>query len=193
MAVHGAGNLVNTYFDYVQGVDSRAGVTEDRTLVDSHLQPSQVVNLAAYLYGVGMLGMWLVMVLSTAHGYMIAGLFFGGLSGSFLYTGGIGFKYYIIGDLLVIVTFGPLAVLFSYIIQCGHISFIPLYLAVPLAINTEAIMHSKHTRDITAHKRAGLISLPVLLGQQRSYFLFHFFSFHHISYFFTGCYSTHIY
>lgn len=174
MAVHGAGNLVNTYFDYIQGIDSRAGATEDRTLVDSHLQPAQVVNLAAYLYGFGMLGLWILMLLSPAHGYLIAGLFFGGLSGSFLYTGGIGFKYYIIGDLLVIVTFGPLAVLFSYVVQCGHFSWTPLFLAVPLAINTEAIMHSKHTRDIAAHQKAGLVSLPVLLGQQRSYFIFSF-------------------
>lgn len=173
LAVHGAGNLVNTYFDYVQGVDSRAaGTTEDRTLVDQHLEPTQVVNMAAYLYGCGMIGLWILMVLSPAQSYMIAALFFGGLSGSFLYTGGIGFKYYIIGDLLVIITFGPLAVLFSFVVQCGHLSLSPLLLAVPLALNTEAIMHSKHTRDILAHKQLGLVTLAVLLGKQGSYLLF---------------------
>ena len=172
LTVHGAGNLVNTYFDYMQGVDPRAAGTEDRTLVDRHLEPTQVVNLAAYLYGCGMLGLWALMVLSPAQSYLIAGLFFGGLSGSFLYTGGIGLKYYILGDLLVIITFGPLAVLFSYVIQCGHFSLSPLLLAVPLALNTEAIMHSKHTRDISAHKEVGLVSLAVILGEQGSYFLF---------------------
>jgi 1,4-dihydroxy-2-naphthoate octaprenyltransferase len=35
-------------------------------------------------------------------------------------------------------------------------------------------MHSKHTRDISAHERAGLVSLAVLLGQQKSYFFFSF-------------------
>lgn len=172
VTVHGAGNLVNTYFDYVQGVDSRAAGTEDRTLVDQHLEPTQVVNLAAYLYGCGMLGLWALMILSPAQSYLIAGLFFGGLSGSFLYTGGIGLKYYIIGDLLVIITFGPLAVLFSFVVQCGHFSLYPLLMAVPLALNTEAIMHSKHTRDMLAHKEVGLVSLAVLLGKQGSYLLF---------------------
>lgn len=171
LAVHGAGNLVNTYFDYIQGVDARAEGTEDRTLVDHHLEPAQVVNLAAYLYGCGMLGLWALMIFSPARSELIAGLFFGGLSGSFLYTGGIGLKYYIMGDLVVIITFGPLAVLFSYFVQSGHFSLSPLLLAIPLALNTEAIMHSKHTRDINAHRQTGLVSLAVLLGQQGSYLL----------------------
>ena len=55
---------------------------------------------------------------------------------------------------------------------CGHFSLSPLLLAVPLALNTEAIMHSKHTRDISAHEEVGLVSLAVILGEQGSYFLF---------------------
>ena len=172
LAVHAAGNLVNTYFDFSQGVDSRSSGTEDRTLVDRHLQPSQVVNLAAYLYGFGMVGLWVLMVLSPAQSELLAGLFFGGLSSSFLYSGGIGLKYYVLGDVLVIITFGPLAVLFSYVVQCGHLSGTPLLLAFPLALNTEAVIHSKHIRSIDEHQQAGIVSLAVLLGHQGSYFLF---------------------
>lgn len=172
LTVHAAGNLVNTYFDYTQGVDLAAESASDRTLIDKHLQPPQVVNLAASLYGCGMISLWLLIVLSPAQTEALAGLFFGGLSGSFLYTGGIGFKYYVLGDLIVIVTFGPLAVLFSYVTQCGHFSFTPLLLAVPLALNTEAFIHSKHARDIEAHRRTGVVSLAVWLGQQGSYLLF---------------------
>lgn len=172
LAVHAAGNLVNTYFDYIQGVDSISEGTEDRTLVDSHLQPPQVVNLAAYLYGCGMIGLWALMFLSQARSEHLAGLFFGGLSSSFLYSGGIGLKYYVLGDVLVIITFGPLAVLFSYVVQCGHLSATPLLLAFPLALNMEAIIHSKHTRHISEHQQAGIVSLAVLLGHQGSYLLF---------------------
>lgn len=171
LAVHAAGNLVNTYFDYTQGVDA-PGEATDRTLVDKHLSPSQVVNMAAYLYGCGMVFLWLLMMFSPARSEHLAGLFFGGLSGSFLYTGGIGLKYYVLGDLLVIITFGPLAVLFSYVAQCGSFSLAPLLVALPLALNTEAFLHSKHARDITTHHRTGMVSLAVLLGQQGSYLLF---------------------
>lgn len=171
LTVHAAGNLVNTYFDYTQGVDL-AETASDRTLLDKHLTPPQVVNLAATLYGCGMICLWLLIMLSPAQTEALAGLFFGGLSGSFLYTGGIGFKYYVLGDLIVIVTFGPLAVLFSYVAQCGNMSFSPLLLALPLALNTEAFIHSKHARDIEAHRRTGVVSLAVWLGQQGSYLLF---------------------
>lgn len=172
LAVHAAGNLVNTYFDFIQGVDSRSSGTEDRTLVDRHLQPSQVVNLAAYFYGFGMVGLWILMMVSPAQSEQLAGLFFGGLSSSFLYSGGIGLKYYVLGDLVVIITFGPLAVLFSYVVQCGQFSGSPLLLAFPLALNMEAIIHSKHIRSIEEHHRSGIVSLAVLLGHQWSYFLF---------------------
>ncbi len=172
LAVHAAGNLVNTYFDFIQGVDSSSAGTEDRTLVDRHLKPTQVVNLAAYLYGFGMTGLWILIVLSPAQSEQLAGLFFGGLSSSFLYSGGIGLKYYAVGDVVVIITFGPLAVLFSYVVQCGCFSSAPLLLAFPLALNTEAIIHSKHTRSIEEHQRSGIVSLAVLLGHQGSYLLF---------------------
>lgn len=177
MAVHAAGNLVNTYFDFIKGVDDPGEATEDRTLIDKHLSPDQVVNMAAYLYGCGLAFLVLLMLVSPARSEHLSGLFFGGLSSSFLYTGGIGLKHYVLGDLVVIFTFGPLAVLFSYVAQCGHFSLAPLLIATPLALNTEAFIHSKHARDITAHRHTGIISLAVLLGQQGSYLLFTLFLF----------------
>ena len=99
-------------------------------------------------------------------------MFFGGLSSSFLYTGGVGFKYYILGDLLVVFTFGPLSVLFSYGVQCAVFPLGPLLLALPLALSTEAILHCKHLRQMEEDSKAGVLSLAVLLGRQGSYFLF---------------------
>lgn len=42
LTVHGAGNLVNTYYDYVKGIDNRK--SDDRTLVD-HILSKDEVNL----------------------------------------------------------------------------------------------------------------------------------------------------
>ena len=133
---------------------------------------ASLVNYAAALYGFGMLCMLLLMSLSSAKSVLIAALFFGGLSSSFIYTGGIGLKYYILGDLLVVFTFGPLSVLFSYVIQTGTFRLGPLLLALPLSLSTEAILHSKHLREVHKDKQEGVISLAVLLGKQGSYFLF---------------------
>lgn len=40
VTVHGAGNVVNTYFDYVKGIDNRK--SDDRTLVDHILSQDEV-------------------------------------------------------------------------------------------------------------------------------------------------------
>lgn len=40
VTVHGAGNVVNTYYDYVKGIDNRK--SDDRTLVDHILSEDEV-------------------------------------------------------------------------------------------------------------------------------------------------------
>lgn len=197
LAVNGAGNAVNTYFDYMREKDAAQGgrqrrpsrithhhnsnslpteLSQSAAGVDRDGQPevdeTQLVNYAAYLYGFGMACLWLLMWLSSARSEALAGLFFGGLSSSFIYTGGIGVKYSILGDLLLVFTFGPLAVLFSFTAQCGVFSLGPLLMALPLALSTEAILHSKHLKTLESDRKADVITLAVLLGRQGSYFFF---------------------
>ena len=196
LAVNGAGNIVNTYFDSMRksaqqsrrdqqvqtGQDDRVSQHHNSGVHPAIEQPNddrshateqtQLVNYAAYLYGSGMACLWLLIWCSPAKSEFLAGMFFGGLSSSFLYTGGVGLKYYILGDLVVMFTFGPLSVVFSYGVQCGEFPVGLLLLALPLALSTETILHCKHLRQMEEDKRAGILSLAVLLGKQGSYFLF---------------------
>lgn len=175
LAVHAAGNLVNTYYDYIKGIDSK--ISDDRTLVDRVLTPHEVVQLGVVSYIIGCFGLCGLIYRAPASLVQMSLLFFGGLSASFLYTGGFALKYYALGDLVIVITFGPLAVLFSYVAQCGSFSLIPLLYALPLVLNTEAILHSNNTRDITQDKLNGIITLAILLGQKGSYILFMFLMF----------------
>lgn len=181
LAVNGAGNMVNTYFEIMREVSQRrpgpranhAVQRWDDHSVETQKHQTRVVNSAAYLYGFGMAGLWIAMWLSPANSFYLASLFFGGLSSSFIYTGGIRLKFYILGDLLAMFTFGPLSVLFSYTAQSGQFVIPgPLLLALPLALSTEAIIHSKHIREMVKDREAGVLSLAILLGKQGSYFLF---------------------
>lgn len=170
LGVHAAGNLVNTYYDYMKGVDSK--VSDDRTLVDHLLTPKEVVNLGVVSYGLSSFALVFLVGLSPAKMEHLSFLFFGGLSGSFLYTGGVGLKYYGVGDIVIVITFGPLAVLFSYLTQCGSVALFPLVYAIPVALSTEAILHSNNTRDMEADKKAGAVTLAIILGHQLSYALY---------------------
>ncbi|XP_055939035.1 ubiA prenyltransferase domain-containing protein 1 homolog [Argiope bruennichi] len=170
VSVHAAGNVVNTYFDYMKGIDSRR--SDDRTLVDKILTPDEIVHLGVILYTLGCCGFIGIVLLSTAKMEHLALVYFGGLSSSFLYTGGIGLKYIAMGDVLIIVTFGPLSVLFSFMAQTGYMDFYTLFYAMPLALNTEAILHSNNTRDMENDHRAGVVTLAILFGYAGSHILY---------------------
>ena len=140
LSVHAAGNLVNTYCDFVRGIDSKRQ-SDDRTLVDSILTPEEVVNLGKKIiklkpkkiklilifyydlgvlfYFIGCIGFLVVAIQSPARMELLAFIYFGGLSSSFLYTGGIGLKYIALGDIIIMITFGPVSVLYSFIAQTG--------------------------------------------------------------------------
>ncbi|CAI9558729.1 unnamed protein product [Staurois parvus] len=170
LAVHGAGNLVNTYYDFTKGIDHKK--SDDRTLVDQILEPQDVVRFGMVLYTLGCVCAACLYFLSKLKLEQMALIYFGGLSGSFLYTGGIGFKYVALGDLVILITFGPLAVMFAHAVQVGSLSVTPLLYAVPLALNTEAILHSNNTRDMESDRQAGIVTLAILIGPTLSYVLY---------------------
>ncbi|XP_065217459.1 ubiA prenyltransferase domain-containing protein 1 homolog [Planococcus citri] len=172
LCVHGAGNLVNTYYDYVRGIDGRN--SDDRTLVDHILSEKEVVPLGAILYLVGSITFFLLAALSPAKVEHLAGPFFCGLSISFLYTGGFGLKYIALGDLIFVIVFGPASVLFAYVSQTGKFNWEPIYYALPLALNTEAILHSNNTRDLESDSKAGIVTLAILIGRTMSHVLYAF-------------------
>lgn len=176
--VHGAGNLVNTYYDYVKGIDARSPSDgtqppcDDRTLVDEILTPPEVSRFGVSLYALGAVGFLSLGLVSPAPVQLLAVVYFGGLSASFLYTGGVGLKYIALGDLAILLTFGPLTVFFSFVSQCGAFSFAPLLYALPLAFLAEAILHSNNARDAASDNAAGIVTLAILVGESGAYFVF---------------------
>ncbi|XP_053610251.1 ubiA prenyltransferase domain-containing protein 1 homolog [Plodia interpunctella] len=170
--VHGAGNVVNTYFDFVKGIDNRK--SDDRTLVDHILSVDEIVSLGAILYFAGCAFFVPLIISSPARMEHLALVYFGGLSSSFLYTGGIGLKYIALGDILVLVIFGPVSVVFSFLAQTGRVDWQIISYAVPLALNTEAILHSNNTRDLETDCKAEIVTLAILIGRTASYFLYAF-------------------
>ena len=170
LSVHAAGNLVNTYFDFTRGIDTKK--SDDRTLVDKILQPADVAFLGGLFYILGCVGFLVLALISPTKMEHLALIYFGGLSSSFLYTGGLGLKYIALGDLLIFLTFGPLTVMFSFLSQGGQLSLVPFFYAIPIALNTEAILHSNNARDADSDAKSGVITLAILLGQTGSYILF---------------------
>ncbi|XP_064611756.1 ubiA prenyltransferase domain-containing protein 1-like [Liolophura sinensis] len=170
LSLHAAGNLMNTYFDFCKGVDTKK--SDDRTLIDRILHPNDVAKFGAFFYVMGCVGFLLLTWMSPSKFEHCALLYLGGMSSSFLYTGGLGLKYIALGDIAIFLTFGPLTVMFSYLAQAGELSLVPLIYAIPLALNTEAVLHANNSRDMDTDREAGIITFAILIGPTLSYIVF---------------------
>ena len=82
--------------------------------------PADVVTMGAVCYFVGCVGLLILSFLSSTPLHHLALVYFGGLSASFLYTGGLGLKYIGLGDVAIMLTFGPLTVLFAFMSQVSQ-------------------------------------------------------------------------
>lgn len=172
IGIQAAGNLINTYYDYIKGIDSE-GAT-DKTLVEKVLKPKDVLGLAAFCYALGSLGFAALLAVSSATLQQLGWYFCGGIFSSFFYTGGLSLKYHGLGDVVILVTFGPLTVLISYVAQCGSFSMTPVYYTIPLVLITEAMLHSNNARDMKEDKESGIVTLAILLGEKGSYIFYIF-------------------
>lgn len=140
-----------------------------------------MISLGNASYIVACVGLLTLLYLSpsksTYHPVHLAIVFFWGLTGSFIYTGGFGLKYIALGDLLVLSIFLFMVPVFSYMAQTGTFDLITLRYALPLALNTEAILHSNNTRDMENDRRANLVTVPIIVGPTCSYLIYVLFLF----------------
>ena len=165
LCFHAGANLVNTYFDFQRGLDS-ARDADDRTLVDSILEPRQVLafSVVLFLIGGGIGG-----YLAWESGWELLALGAAGLVLGVFYTAEpLGFKYVALGDLGIFVAFGPLLVLGAYFVQTQELAWLPFLFSIPLGLMVDAILHGNNFRDAEADRRVGGRTLAQFLGQQGS-------------------------
>lgn len=171
ICVHLAGNLTNTYYDYINGID---GVnSDDTTLVSGTLHQDQVLILSKLFYFLASVLLTVIFLMINNERFVVVFLFIAGASLSFLYTGGLSLKYVAMGDLVILLTFGPIAVLFGYLChpECV-VSLKPVLLSLPLNCLTEAILHINNVRDLEQDEKNNIKTLALILGKKLSWKLF---------------------
>jgi 1,4-dihydroxy-2-naphthoate octaprenyltransferase len=159
---HLGANVLNDYFDFVKGVDTRpehgSGV-----LTSGEMSPPQALMFAvALLIGAAMCGLLLLrtnpqLVLS------LAGL---GLACAILYPSVL--KKYGLGDLLIVIAFGVGLTLGAYGVQTRvarprQLALIALY-SVPICLLVDAILHANNLRDAADDRAARVRTLATVLS-----------------------------
>ncbi len=163
---HATNNLLNDYTDYVRGVDQdnyyRAqygpqplvhGLMSKKQLL-TYALVSGLIALAAGAILIYMSG-WLALVLL-------------GLGAFFVLFYTYPLKYIALGEISVLVVWGPLMVGGGYYVINGVWDWNVVIASLPYALGVTGVIFGKHIDKYEMDKEKGIHTLPVLLGERLS-------------------------
>jgi 1,4-dihydroxy-2-naphthoate octaprenyltransferase len=166
MLAHAGVNVISDYMDWRRGADTWRVLGSSRVLVDGLMEPSSHLRLGIGLMVLAaLIGVWLVSLSGPAIWALMAA---GAALGIFYTVPPIGLKYRALGDIAVFLAFGPLMALGAYYVQTSQLSWMPVWLSLPIGLLTIAILHGNNYRDIAEDRAAGYHTVASLLGPRGS-------------------------
>jgi 1,4-dihydroxy-2-naphthoate octaprenyltransferase len=157
-------NLANDYFDFRKGADTETRLGPLRVTQGGLLAPETVRAGTIVAFGLAALvGLYLVAV----GGWPILAIGLLSIAAGVLYTGGpwpLG--YHGLGDLLVFVFFGVVAVMGTAYLHTGAISRDVFVTSLPVGLLVTAILVVNNLRDIDTDRAAGKRTLAVRIGRR---------------------------
>lgn len=157
-------NLANDVYDYLKGADTQGRLGPARVTERGLLTPAQVKAGMVLVFGLAiMIGFYLAWV----GGWPIVAIGLVSIAVAIAYTGGPWpFGYYGLGDLMVFLFFGVVAVYGTVYLITDVFLPASLWGAVPMGALATAILVVNNYRDIDTDLRAGKRTLAVRLGRR---------------------------
>lgn len=164
---HMTGNVWSDYFDFRKKVDAD-DTFGAKTLTTGMFKPEEIKRLA--------IGLLIVSVACGLGLFAVTGLplLWIGLAGvlcTILYPF---LKFNALGDLDILLAFAFLPTLGTSYAVTGAIEWSVLWIALPVGLITDGILHSNNTRDVLTDKRAGITTMAMGLGSKLSALLYGF-------------------
>lgn len=168
MALQAGANMVNDYYDFLNGTDSADWQSPENfgpglVIQRGFLKPRAVFQggLAAFALGIAL---GIVLVALCGWPILVLGLI--GVFGSYFYTGApLSLAYRGIGDLMVFALMGPGYVLGAYYVQALHFSWSAFVASIPIGLLCSGVLQANNLRDIdndaAHHKR----TMAVIIGR----------------------------
>ncbi|MEX2597992.1 MAG: 1,4-dihydroxy-2-naphthoate octaprenyltransferase [Salibacteraceae bacterium] len=170
-------NLANDYGDFSHGTDNDERVGPQRALQSGVINAVEmrnavrVVSLLSFLSGLALLYFAPLDIRFKAV-LMIFGL--AAIYASVRYTAGSNpYGYRGLGDLSVMLFFGVLGVVGSYVCQSGSFSWEVLLPALAIGAFSTGVLNVNNTRDLENDLKTGKITLAVKMGAQNAR-IYHF-------------------
>lgn len=155
-------NLANDYYDFKKGTDNHERIGPVRVTQSGLIQPQAVRNAFIIFFTLTLGG---VLILAQRGGWPIGLLgAIGILAGIFYTAGPKPLGYLGLGELFVLVFFGPVAVGGTYYVQTYEMNYAVLLAGFGPGLISVAILAVNNYRDITGDRRSGKKTLAVRFG-----------------------------
>ena len=156
-------NLANDYFDFKKGADTserrgpirvtQAGLIKPRTVLMAAIIFFVLAALSS-IYLIHRAGIWILIIAITS---IVSGIFYTAGPRPLGYLG--------LGDIFVLVFFGPVAVAGTYYVQALEINWAVIVAGLGPGFLSMAILAVNNLRDIDTDLKAGKLTLAVRFGR----------------------------
>jgi 1,4-dihydroxy-2-naphthoate octaprenyltransferase len=163
---HATNNLINDLIDFRRGVDEDNYFRTQygpQTVQQGLLSEKQLI---AYAAGTGAVAALCGLGLAALRGAPILALMAVGAVFVLFYTWPL--KYIGLGELTVLLVWGPLMVGGGYFAVTGQWSGFSILAGLPCALGATTVIFGKHIDNLAADRAKGIHTLPVLLGERIS-------------------------
>lgn len=155
-------NFANDYFDFIKGVDNENRIGPKRATQSGLVSPSEMKQ--AFVIAFALITPF-VGYLTYRGGWIFFGLGILSVICGILYTGGPKPLGYIgLGDVFVLIFFGPVAVVGTYYVQSLSIEYHTIEVGIASGMISTAILVVNNLRDFTEDAKVGKNTLVVQFG-----------------------------
>lgn len=162
LLIQAATNLHNDAADFLRGGDAPGRVGPQRVTANGWATPRTVIRAAWISFaGAALCGLYVVWL--GGWPLLLVGLL--SILAGWSYTGGPWpIAYTPLGEVFVMAFFGLAAVMGSYWLHAGSLSWTSLWAALAVGAPAAAVLLVNNTRDADNDRRAGRRTLPVVAG-----------------------------
>lgn len=156
-------NLANDYFDFKKGVDQQDRLGPTRVTQSGLIKPETVKKAMILIFSLALVS-GIYLVFRGGWPILIIGLL--SILFGILYTGGpLPIGYIGLGDIFVLIFFGPVAVGGTYYVQTLDINWMILIAGLAPGLFSMAILTVNNLRDIESDAKAGKKTLAIRFGK----------------------------
>lgn len=166
-----AANLLNTYGDFKEGLDTVENHSRSPELVTGTLKPKHVLYTGLACIGITAL-IGIVLIWYVGWGILWFGI--AGIIGSAGYTIGPAYKYYGIGQLSCFIMMGMLEHTGTYYVLTGTMTWEAVLIGLANAFLITAVLAGNEMRDFYSDKEGGIKTLSIRLGYDKGMLLYRF-------------------